>query len=128
VAATWSHVGGVSASWPWFAAALLPNGLALALLLAQRGASAEQLLRLQRRALICLVIAVLVTGAGVAFAVREVYRATHGDSVEPSQRASVLAQGISEAMNFIALGVVTTPLPFLAYMVVLLRRRRLEGR
>jgi hypothetical protein len=126
--ARWSS-GITAANWTWFAAAVVvPNLLAVALLrLALRATSPRRLASLQQRALACLVLLALGIGVGVAHAGLQAYGIfSGGSSVDPSQRARVLAESIASIMNYAALGMVATPLPLASAIVIFVRRRRLE--
>jgi len=125
---TWSWLSGPPANWSWLAAALLvPTALALALLqLGLRTRDARSVASLQQRALACLVLVVLGCGVGVAHAGVQIYGVLHGSSsIDPAARARVLAEGISSAMNYVAVGLLATPAPIAVYIVLFVRRRRL---
>jgi MotA/TolQ/ExbB proton channel family protein len=66
-------------------------------------------------------IALLTTVAGVVKA----FGAVGGESVDPSQKARILAEGISEAMNMIALAtLVATPVSVAILIYAAFRRSR----
>jgi hypothetical protein len=114
------------AAWIWFGiVGVLTNLAAIALLwTALRTREVESLQRLQRRAVVCAVVATCSSGLGILLGVVQASGAVGGVSVDPSQRARVLAEGISEAMNGAALGLVTGPLPVAALIAIVLRTRR----
>ena len=60
----------------------------------------------------------LCSGVGTLLAVVKAFGAVSGNSVDPSQKARVLAEGISEAMNSIAFGlVVWVPSVIIAFVL-----------
>lgn len=61
---------------------------------------------------------------GTLFSAARVFGAIGGESVEPSQRARILAEGISEAMNFGVLAVGVWILVAAAYLIVLATGRK----
>lgn len=67
--------------------------------------------------------AAIVGGAGTVMGALMALGATGGESVDPSQKARLLAEGISEAMNCTAFGLVLW-IPSLTTALLLLRRRR----
>jgi biopolymer transport protein ExbB/TolQ len=52
------------------------------------------------------------------------FGAVGGESVDPSQQARVLAEGMSEAINCVASGLLTAPLPIAALIAIAIRTRR----
>lgn len=112
-------------TWLWVPLALVPNVVAFVLLLAgRRATTAERLGWLQKRAIACL----LVVNVGVLLGMIKLFGAVGGESVDPSQKARLLAEGISEAMNGVAFGLLATPLPLAAAIVIAVRARRLSRR
>ena len=114
------------AAWIWFGiVGVLTNLAAIALLwTALRTQAVESLQRLQRRAVVCAVAATCSSGLGILLGAVQAFGAVGGESVDPSQRARVLAEGISDAMNGAALALVTGPLPVAALIAIVLRTRR----
>ena len=114
------------AAWIWFGLfGVLTNLAAIAFLWAALRTSLIALLApLQQRALVNAVLAVLGGGLGVAFGAIKAFGAIGGESVDPSQRAQILAEGISEAMNCAASGLVTGPLPIAALIAIAMRTKR----
>lgn len=122
--------GATTTSWLLAAASALPNLLALALLvMGLREAQAARVRLLWGRALLCLGVAALSAGAGVAMYAWQGYSAARDDSVvDPAQKARLLAEGISGAMNCFAAGIAFSLLPLLTSLVLLVRVRRLQRR
>lgn len=69
-------------------------------------------------------LAILATIAGVVHS----FQVVSGNDVDPSQKARILAAGISEAMSCAAFGGVTTLVPGIVALVVLLRARGAAAR
>jgi hypothetical protein len=114
------------AAWIWFGMlGVLTNLAAIVLWWAARhGQAVERLRSLQRRAIACAAVAVAGAGLGVLFGLIQAFGAVGGESVDPSQKARILAEGISETFNCVALGLVTTPLPIAALIAIVIRTRR----
>jgi hypothetical protein len=74
---------------------------------------------------VALVVAVTLIAAtlGTVVGLANAFSAVDGDAVDPSERARMLAEGISQAMNFTSLGIATALLgaPILGLMT---RKRR----
>jgi hypothetical protein len=97
--------------------------LALVLLrMGLRATTAVELARLQKRAIGCL----LVVNFGAAVGLVKLFGAVGGESSDPSQTARIFAEGVSDALNCIALGIVATPLPLAAIIVMAVRAGRLS--
>lgn len=71
-----------------------------------------------------VLFAFVAVGAALGFA--KAFGALGGESVDPSEKARMLAEGISEVMNCMALGVLAMPLSagYLIYAAVSARRMR----
>jgi hypothetical protein len=78
---------------------------------------------LRRLAVVCGVTLVLSALFGVIIGLRAGSDASGGESIAPSQKARILAEGIAEAMNCTALGFVAFSLPALVSLVLFLRAR-----
>ncbi len=72
---------------------------------------------LRRLFLLCLLAVLLSSAVGSL----QAFGAIGGESIDPSQRARLLAEGISEALNCIAFGVVTFLLPAVVTLVLFVR-------
>lgn len=80
-------------------------------------------LPLRTRAVAVIVVASALVGAlGTLIGLVKASGAVGGESVDPSQKARILADGISEAMNCTAFGMVVW-LPSVILLVVMMRRR-----
>lgn len=66
--------------------------------------------------------AAVLGGFGTVVGLVKAFGAVGGESVDPSQKARVLAEGIAEAMNCTAAGVVVW-LPSVIVLMVVTRRR-----
>jgi hypothetical protein len=85
----------------------------------------ERARTLLRRLVLACGATLLLSGVfGVIIGLRAAFGAVGGESFEPSQKARILAEGISEAMNCTAFGVVAFFLPTLVSLVLFLRARR----
>lgn len=104
------------------------NLIALALAgIGLREPVAERVARLRRRAAWCVVGVVFTSSAGVAGCAWQAYAALRSDSgVDPGAKARVLAESISNAMNFAAAALVFTPVPLAAAIGLFFRGRRLR--
>jgi hypothetical protein len=81
--------------------------------------------RALRRAMLgSVVLLVLGVAAGVIWGLGRSFAAVSDASVEPSQKARILAEGISETMNCAAFGFVVLFLPTLLAIVLYLRSRK----
>jgi hypothetical protein len=82
--------------------------------------------RVVRFALAGVIVMTLAAAASVAQGLVGTFGAISGESVDPSQRARIVAEGISEGMNCFALGCVLLALTAgaLAAATVWSRRRR----
>lgn len=69
-------------------------------------------------------VAALVGGGGTLVGLVKAFGAVGGESVDPSQKARMLAEGISEAMNCTALGLLTWLPAVVALLVVMAKARR----
>jgi len=67
--------------------------------------------------------AALLGGLGTVVGLIKAFGATGGESVDPSQRARILAEGISEAMNWTALGIAVW-LPCVIVLMIVTRKRK----
>jgi hypothetical protein len=94
-------------------------GLIAAALRARRSAQPRKALR--RLLIACVMLLTLSGPVGVVLGLIRAFGAVEGNAVEPSQKARVLAQGISEAMNASAFGVLGFLLPTIIALVLLLR-------
>jgi hypothetical protein len=114
------------AAWIWFGLfGVLTNLAAIVLLWAALHSQAVERLRmLQRRAIACALVATFGAGLGVMFGLIKAFGAVGGQSVDPSQQARVLAEGVSEAINCFAVGLVTAPLPIAVLIAIAIRTRR----
>jgi hypothetical protein len=114
------------AAWIWFGLfGVLTNLAAIVLLCAAlRTREVERLRLLQRRAVACAVIGTFGSGLGVLLGFVAAFGAVGGESVDPSQKARILAEGIAGAMNCAAVGLLTAPLPIVALVAIALRARR----
>jgi biopolymer transport protein ExbB/TolQ len=74
-----------------------------------------------------LAAAVLFGALGTAIGFVKGFGAVGGESVDPSQKARILAEWISEAMNCAALGLLVG-LPSAVALIVLMRKRRVRAR
>ena len=103
------------------------NGAAVALAFAAWRAGSHLAMRRALRALWVLAIVPLAAAPlGAALGYFRVRGAIDGEAIEPAQRARVLAETISEAMNLTALLVLIAFVPFSLAVAgsVLARRRR----
>jgi hypothetical protein len=114
------------AAWIWFGLyGVLTNLAAIVLLWAAlRTQVVERLQLLQRRAIACAVVATSGAGLGVLLGLVAAFGAVGGESVDPSQNARILAEGISGAMNCVAVGLLTGPMPIAALIAIAMRARR----
>ena len=114
------------AAWIWFGLfGALTNLAAIVLLWAAlRTRVVERLATLQRYAISCAVLATFGGGLGVLLGLISAFGAVGGESVDPSQKARILAEGISEAVNCAGVGLATGPLPMAALIVIAVRTRR----
>jgi biopolymer transport protein ExbB/TolQ len=117
------------AAWIWFGLfGVLTNLAAIVLLWAALRTQARERLRpLKRRAIACAVLTTLGAGLGVLFGLIKAFGAVGGESVDPSQKARILAEGISEAINCVAVGLVTGPLPIAVLIAIVVRTRRADA-
>jgi hypothetical protein len=81
-------------------------------------------LLLRRLALAYAAMFILSGVVGIALGLSAAHRATIGEFIDPSQKARILAEGISEAMNCAAFGFVVFLLPTLTSLVLFLRAPR----
>ncbi len=65
----------------------------------------------------------LLGGAGTLVGLVKAFGAVGGESVDPSQKARVLAEGISEAVNCTAFGLIAW-LPSVVVLTLLLKKAR----
>ncbi len=80
------------------------------------------------KALAGIVAASAAVGSlGTLVGLVKAFGATGGESVDPSQKARILAEGISEAMNCTAAGLLLW-LPSVIALTVLARRRKTQSR
>jgi len=94
---------GVPLLWVWLLLGV--GGTALTLWLVRRVWRHRAHSRPVERWLAALVAAMaLVSLLGTLAGIIKMFGAIGGESVDPSQKARILAEGISEAMNFTALG------------------------
>src|SRR6185436_18118325 len=83
----------------------------------------RQELPLRTRAVAAIVAASATVGAlGTVVGLVKAFGAVGGESVDPSQKARILAEGIAEAMNCTAFGVVVW-LPSVIVLVLMMRKR-----
>lgn len=74
------------------------------------------------RLLAVLVTLLVVTGPlALGITLSGAFRAVEGDAIDPGQKARVLAEGISAAMNGLAFGVVAFLVPSALTLVLFLR-------
>ena len=79
---------------------------------------------LAAKVLATLAVLCLISGlAGTLFGLVLTFGAVGGESVDPSQKARVLAEGISEAMNCTAFGGIVL-IPAVVALALLIRRRK----
>jgi hypothetical protein len=116
-AASWLMVGGLAVT----------NLIAVALLLiGVREPLAARVAHLRRRAAWCSLVVALGTLAGLSASAWQAYSVLRGDSlVHPADKARGLAEGISNAMNCVAAGLIFAPVPLAATLVLFVRARRL---
>ncbi len=81
---------------------------------------------LGRFALICLALLVTSSCAGVGIGLYQGMTAVGGELIDPSQKARVLAEGISEAMNCGAFAILVFFLPTALAFVMFLRSPKVE--
>ena len=110
---TTSHVGN------WLALALVLGAGILTVWLAHRVWKQPQRSRL---AAALIVAPLIVGGLGALLGLIKGFGAVAGESVDPSQKARILAEGISEAINSVAFGVLLW-LPAVIAAFVLTRRK-----
>jgi hypothetical protein len=79
---------------------------------------------LRRLALVCGALFVVSTIFGVALGLTAAFRTVGGESIDPSQKARILAEGISEAINWTAFGIVAFFVPALTSLILFLGARR----
>lgn len=79
---------------------------------------------LGRFALWCAGVLCASIFVGIALGVRAALSATGGESLDPSQKARVLGQGIAEAVNSTAFGVLVFSVPTVTAFVLFLRSPR----
>lgn len=96
--------------------------------LALRAANLERARASAVRALLAWLASTLVALLACIAWLVQAFHAVSGDAVDPSQKARVLAQGISEAMNTVAFGGAVTTVPGIVALVVLLRARSAAAR
>ena len=114
---SWLMVGGLTVT-NCSAVALLRVGL--------REPLAWRVARLRRRAGACLAVIALATLAGAGASAWQAYSVLRqGSLVDPADKARVLADGISGAMNYVAAGLIFTPVPLAATIALFVRARRL---
>jgi hypothetical protein len=114
------------AAWIWFGLFGVLTNLAAIVLwwAARRSRAVEHLRSLRRRAIACAVVAAFGAGLGVLLGLIKAFGAIGGESVDPSQKARILAEGISQAINCFAVGLVTSPLPIAALIAITIGTRR----
>ena len=117
------------AAWIWFGLFGVVTNLAAIVLLwaARRSRAVEHLRSLRRRAIACAIVATFGAGLGVLVGLIKAFGAVGGESVDPSQKARILAEGISETINCVAVGVVICPLPIAALIAIVIRTRRVAA-
>lgn len=117
------------AAWIWFGLFGAVTNLAAIVLLfgALSTRVAERLATLQRYAISCALLATFGAGLGVLLGLVSAFGAVGGESVDPSQKARVLAEGISEAMNCAAVGLLTAPVPIAVLIWIAVRLRRVAA-
>jgi hypothetical protein len=114
------------ATWLCFALFGAAANLVAVLLLwaALRTRVVEYLRLLRRRAVACAAVATRGAALGVLIGLIKAFGAVGGESVDPSQKARILAEDISGAMNCVAGGLVAAPLPIAALIAIAIRTRR----
>jgi hypothetical protein len=114
------------AAWIWFGLFGVLTNLAAIVLwwAARRSQAVEHLRSLRRRAVACAVVAAFDAGLGVLVGLIKAFGAVGGESVDPSQKARILAEGISETFNCVAIGLVISPLPIAVLIAIVIRTRR----
>jgi hypothetical protein len=76
---------------------------------------------LRRVAYVCVTMLLVAVAAGVIWGLGRAMAAVSSPSLDPSQKARVLAEGISETMNLMAFGFGLLVLPTLFAFVLLAR-------
>lgn len=109
----------------WLILALL--GASAAVWLSRRSWRRRKVLPFRTRLVAALVAAsAMVGGLGTVIGLVKAFGAVGRESVDPSQKARILAEGISEAMNCTAFGMVVG-LPSIIVLMVMMRRHN-DGR
>lgn len=90
-----------------------------AAIMAFGGSPRGRAIGLSLTALLAAIAVPAIGGVGYALAMREIFSAVA--VVDPSSRAQILAQGISEAMNNVVFGGMCGALPFIISLVALAR-------
>src|SRR5688500_16964633 len=116
------------AAWMWFGLfGVLTNLVAIVLLWAAlRTRAVPRLQQLQRRALVCAVLSMFGSGLGVLIGMVKAFGAVGGESVDPSQKARILAEGISEAMNCTAFGLLAAIIALVGFAFLNGKTQQLE--
>jgi len=106
----------------WLALALINTALITTAVLLRQLPQARK--KLKRFAIACGTLLALSVCIGVYFGVRAGLTVAGGDAVAPSQKARLLAEAISEAMNWTAFGLFGFLLPTAAAVVLFLAARK----
>jgi len=102
----------------WLALALINTALITTAVVLRQLPRARQ--KLKGFAVACCTLLSLSVGAGLYFGVRAALTATGAEAVEPSQKARLLGEAISEAMNWTVFGLFGFLLPTAAAIVLFL--------
>jgi hypothetical protein len=76
---------------------------------------------LGRLALVCAINLFVWPLVGIALGLRLAFSATGGASVDPAQKARILAEGLAEAMNCTAFGVLVFFVPTVTALLLFVR-------
>lgn len=102
----------------WLVLALINTALITTAIVLRQLPQARK--KLKGFAIACGALLALSVSSGLYFGVRAGLTATDGEAVDPSQKARLLAQGISEAMNWTVFGLFGFLLPTAAAFVLFL--------
>ena len=114
------------AAWIWFGIFGVPTNLAAVLLLwaALHTRLVPRLQQLRRRALVGAALSMFGAGLGLLIGLVTALGAVGGESLDPSQRARILAEDTSDAVHWLASAFVMAPIPIAVVIAITVRKQR----
>ena len=106
-------------AWWFVVIGLINTGLIAASVTARRSQNPRR--RLRRVFVTCIALLFLVPAGGIGLGFFRAFAAVGGEDVDPSQKARLLGQGIAEAMNLTAFGVLSFLFPSIVALILFVR-------